>query len=310
MSGVEVSFNENMKLNTTKDLFLSNNKNKETFIHMLGKHLVTAGCKVLYHDGDADLEICFQCIDSAKVKPVALIGDGTDLLVLLLYHAKETVHDIIFMPRKSSPKKVNLSVKSILKSLQTDLTENLLFIHALTGCDTTSRLQGIGKGTALKRLSSSSELCKLGQKFMQSSADPTEIIKAGEKAIMILYHVKGNNTLDSMRYTKFLDLVSTKLNQVEPSSLPPTSSSAKYHSMRVYLQVQQWKDPKCSLKPEHWGWRKSKGVYIPIASDLEPAPKDLLKVFWCNCQGDCNSRMCTCRKYSRECSVACGNCWE
>ena len=98
MSGVEVSFNENMKLNTTKDLFLSNNKNKETFIHMLGEHLVAGGCKVVYHDGDADLEICFQCIESSKVKPVALIGDDTDLLVLLLYHAKETVHDIVFMP--------------------------------------------------------------------------------------------------------------------------------------------------------------------------------------------------------------------
>ena len=80
---------------------------------------------------------------------MALIGDDTDLHVLLY-------HDIIFMPQKSSPKKVNLSIKSILKSLKTDLTENLLFIHALTGCDTTSHLQGIGKGTGLIRLNSSS----------------------------------------------------------------------------------------------------------------------------------------------------------
>ena len=151
-----------------------------------------------------------------------------------------------------------------MRSLETDLTENLLFIHAITGCDTTSCLQGIGKGTGLKRLKSSSEVCKLGQIFMQSSADPREIIEAGEKAIMILYHGKGDSSLDTMRYSKILDLVSIKLNQVEPSSLPPTSSSAKYHSMRVYLQVQQWKDPQCDLKPEHWGWRKSKDVYIPI----------------------------------------------
>jgi hypothetical protein len=27
---------------------------------------------------------------------------------------------------------------------------------------------------------------------------------------------------------------------VDPQALPPTSSAAKYHSMRVYLQVQQW----------------------------------------------------------------------
>ena len=68
---------------------------------------------------------------------------------------------------------------------------------------------------------------------------------------------------------------------VEPQSLPPTIASARYHSLRVYYQVQLWKGNE--LKPEEWGWKLVDGQLRPKLSDLPPAPDDLLKTIRCNC---------------------------
>ena len=134
------------------------------------------------------------------------------------------------------------------------------------------------------------------------------MISTGEKALLGLYCAKKENCLDSLREAKFIEKISVKLSYVDPATLPPTSSSAKYHSLRVYLQVQQWKSVNCSLNPEEWGWKMVTGEYVPQHMDLPPAPADLLQVIRCGCKGDCRSRSCSCRKYSRECTFACSNC--
>ena len=61
--GVEVTFDEATILNTNKELFLSNNKNKQKFIKLLGKHLQQEGCKVQYASADADLDIVLRSIE-------------------------------------------------------------------------------------------------------------------------------------------------------------------------------------------------------------------------------------------------------
>ena len=44
---------------------------------------------------------------------------------------------------------------------------------------------------------------------------------------------------------------------------------------------------------------------MPITTDLEPAPAELLKVIRCNCKRIC---MCMCRKSGLHCISACGGC--
>ena len=114
--------------------------------------------------------------------------------------------------------------------------------------------------------------------------------------------------MDGLWLKKFLDKVSIKLSQVEPNFLPPTSSAAKYHSLRVYLQVQRWINVHCEMSPEEWGWTIDNQKYVPLGMDLPPAPEELMKVVRCTCNMDCSKRTCTCRKYQRKCSTACLNC--
>ena len=68
------------------------------------------------------------------------------------------------------------------------------------------------------------------------------------------------------------------MKSLDPATLPPTKSSASFHSLRVYLQVQQWKQEKCLLDPECWGWERKCDSLTPIMTDLDPAPMELLKV--------------------------------
>ena len=137
---------------------------------------------------------------------------------------------------------------------------------------------------------------------------PENVIEAGGKAFMVFYGAKNETSLDILRERKFLDKISVKLSHVDPASLPPTSSSAKYHSLRAYIQVQQWKHEDCDLDEGSWGWKLEKREYVPIEMDLPPAPQELLQIIRCGCHGDCSSRTCSCRKYSRECTFACSNC--
>ena len=110
------------------------------------------------------------------------------------------------------------------------------------------------------------------------------------------------------RFKKFTTRVGKATSPVQPQSLPPTSNSASYHSLHVYLTVQSWRDAETVLSPLEWGWMEQGNAIIPIMSTAPPAPDKLLKVVRCNCLHDCNTKNCTCRKHNLKCSGACGHC--
>ena len=62
------------------------------------------------------------------------------------------------------------------------------------------------------------------------------------------------------------------------------------------------------VDPEQWGWKKNEDRHIPLQNDLPPAPYEQLEVIRCNCQTDCRSFKCTCKKHDIKCSLECGNC--
>ena len=69
---------------------------------------------------------------------------------------------------------------------------------------------------------------------------------------MGLYSGKEGYNLDGLRFAKCCDKVDTNMVHIGPQTLPPTSAAAIYHSMRVYLQVQQWQGV-CNMKETDWG---------------------------------------------------------
>ena len=219
-------------------------------------------------------------------------------------------HDLFFCPEpKRNTKRPRIwNIKATNQMLGQDICNHILFIHALLGCDTICRLYGIGKGASLKRFRASHAFREQAKVFDTHSASMHDVVDAGEKALVIIYNGKSTDMLDSLRHQRFCEKVASKSSHVKPQALPPTSGAAKYHSLRVYLQVQEWKGSADELHPTDWGWQECDEGFVPIQTSLPPAPEHLLKVIRCNCQTDCSTLKCTCKRHNIECTPACGNC--
>ena len=100
------------------------------------------------------------------------------------------------------------SIKATCKQmLGPDICSHIFFIHALLGCDTTSRLYEIGKGDSLKRFRASHTFCEQAKVFDTHSASIHDVVDAGEKALVIIYNGKSTDTLDSLQYQRFCEKV-------------------------------------------------------------------------------------------------------
>ena len=93
--GVTVHFNSSIALQAKKEEFLSNKHNKQRFIALLSQRLEEAGCDI----HQADVLIVQTASTSAANQETVLVGDDTDLLVFLIYHAKNVRNNVLFRPK-------------------------------------------------------------------------------------------------------------------------------------------------------------------------------------------------------------------
>ena len=97
--GVSVTFTADMNITVSKEDFLTNNLNKKQFVSLLSRQLESTGSKVFMAKADADLLIVNKAIEAAETRNTVLVGDDTDLLVLLLHHLLPIENKIYFAPQ-------------------------------------------------------------------------------------------------------------------------------------------------------------------------------------------------------------------
>ena len=156
-------------------------------------------------------------------------------------------------PRKVQSKPRVWNITSVKQQLGAEVCNNILFLHAILGCDTTSQIYGIGKGNSLKKFKSSEYFREQAKVFDNELSSCIEISKAGEKALAFFYNGGPCDSLDSLRYKRFCEKVSTNKSHIHPQTLPPTSAAAKYHSFRVFYQIMKWKEIDDQMTPLNWG---------------------------------------------------------
>ena len=292
----------------SKDVFLSNVANKQNFIDMLSHYLQLAGCLTEHAEEDADLLIAQTAMQSAATKNTVLMADDTDLVILHILRRSRWLQRIHAVFDTGTTKKNRIwDIKVTQTELGADICNNALFIHAILGCDTTSRLYGLGKGLSLNRFTSGALYRDKAGQFCNKDATVDDVIDAVEAALVCLYSGKEGDNLDGLRYSKFCDKVATNKVHIRPQTLPPTYAAARYHNMPVYLQVQLWM-VVCNTKETDWRWMTKDENVVSVMTFLPPAPDKLLRVIRCNCTTDCSTARCSCRKHSLECSPACGQC--
>ena len=261
--------------------FLANNHNKQKFIDLLTECLLADGHTVRKSDRDADTLIVSTVLDYACIgKNACLLASDTDLLIMLIYFWNDLMGSIVM--RSEATKRfpaVERDVSKIASCLGV-VQKYITFIHAFGGCDSTSAVFGHGKLAILRLIEKSKSAQELADVFMCKDSTQDSVSTAGMKLFVLLYGGKPCDSLGYLRYIRYMGMASsTKMN---PERLPPSERAAHFHSLRVYLQTQEWNCLNDTLNPQ-WGWKVVGGKLLPLTTD-EAAPNELLNIIRCNCQ--------------------------
>ncbi|KYN15191.1 hypothetical protein ALC57_12601 [Trachymyrmex cornetzi] len=237
---------------------------------MLCEEFTAAGIPIKRADNDADVVIIETAIKQFKrPNTTVVVGEDVDLLILLT--ARTPIDKIIYFlkPGKAQVQSTIYSSQSL--TAYPKCQTHILFLHAITGCDTTSAI--------FKR-----------EVFTKIDSSPHDIVTNGIRFLLAMYGApKKIDSIDKYRYLRFVKSAWNK-KTVQLSSLPPTSASAFQHLYRVYYQVQVWLGNE--LDPEEWGWKLIDNCLDPIQTLLPPAPEKLLNTIFCNCKTDCSKTKC------------------
>ena len=297
-----------MVASTPQNQFLGNRHNKARFIARLVATLDNAGISCSQSTGDADHLISSTALTAAHImdRPVILVGNDTDLLVMLVDKAIPTMN--IFM-QFSSYSLTIYSIIDIQNALHEVAKKHILFANAVTGCDTVSALYGVGKQKALAVLQNDRIDWDVLDVFQQPNSNKDDIAQAGETFILKLYGATQSTTLDRYRYVRYMKQVSTKSltsDGFRLELLPPTSAAAKFHSYRTYYTVQQWLGNDEVVATDR-GWHFRDGMLHPIGADRPVAPERVMRIVSCGCKVACGKR-CKCHKAGLFCTVMCSTC--
>ena len=123
---------------------------------------------------------------AAQGNKVTIVSDDIDILVLLIYHWNLSMATVYF---KTEAKKMIWRVQDLIANAGELLTSHILFIHAWSGCDTTSTTFGQGKTFLLKKFHGKGfeELHHISSISSQSQITAEDVGKAGSRAFVNLY---------------------------------------------------------------------------------------------------------------------------
>ena len=306
-----VGFTAATEFTGKKEEFLSRDVNKQRLIQMISDELRKRDCTVVNALGDADVDIVKAAVEASRLHTTTLIGEDTDLLVLLLYYAQGDTMALYFKSDRTKPDgsfKV-YDINRLKDILGHDLCSQLLFIHAMTGCDTTSRIFGVGKKSAFQKLVKGDPVLQSCANAFTIPNQTTQIIEdLGCQVMSFLFGGKHAHSLDTMRYNILCKKVVSSSSFVTPERLPPTESATKLHCRRVYYQIMVWMGMEEGMDPMKWGWKLLDNRFVPLMSRMNAAPDSLLQVIHCNCSTACKTLRCSCRRYGLPCTTVCGPC--
>ena len=171
--------------------------NKTQLIRVISQYLVRDGQIVYQCEGDTDTKIVSISLQLATDKdvPVAVVADDTDIAVMLLYHWNESMQDIFFHQEKG---KKTWSINKALSTIGI-MREHLLFVHAWSGCDTTSSTFGKGKSTFMN-LVKKCELRSASETISNPFPTQQEVGIAAIKSFSVVYGGKYDDSSTKMRY--------------------------------------------------------------------------------------------------------------
>ncbi|CAC5381108.1 unnamed protein product [Mytilus coruscus] len=192
--------------------------------------MVEWGIETNHADADADVLIALTAIEPSKTNTNVLLREDTDLLVLILYHVDVTSNSLIFKSRNVSKVNTHIKIWDILRTkllLGEELCALLPLIHAISGCDTTSRMFGVSKAATIKKFGEH-DFVKAQAQLLCNANTKDDVISAGENIISSLYYGAPYEGLNVLRYRKVAARELTNKTCVQIHSLPTTSNALHF----------------------------------------------------------------------------------
>ena len=201
---------------------------------------------------------------------------------------------------------VFIPVHSICSILNPVLCYILPAAHAITRCDSTSSLFGIGKRTVFKVLKDSPE--NFRDLSTLADCDTDKSIDAASKLVCRLYDQKGKLKEDHVDLNKLRVRLAT-LRDACLAKLPPCEATFTQHVLRSSLQINIWMTAYVAKPPMKsavlFGWEDRNGL-VPVYRFKGQMSSDFLQDLVCTCKGkSVCMKGCICFEQSLSCTDLC-----
>ena len=197
-----------------------------------------------------------------------------------------------------------IDVLSITNRLGESVCDGLLGMHALSGCDSTSKFAGHGKKAAWK-LMENEEFCTAMKRLGDRFEPDNQTLKEVERSVCQLYNFGQFTNNNQVRCAKW------NRQTTDVTKLPPCHDSVVLHIKRANYQTAVWKRALMremnAPSPHGNGWIVNRND-ITISWMSQPyAPPQVLDIVKCSCKAilPCSTKKCRCRKQGRPCMVIC-----
>lgn len=170
-----------------------------------------------------------------------VVSEDTDIAVLLIHHSKNDTPNL-FMLRPGKAAKVDriTNIQALQIKLR-HLKPCILFLHAVSGCDTTSFIFKKTKKSCMRILKNDMSLCANLDIFLEENPDKKKLIEIGLKFFKKLYYLPNTSQdLDGLRFSWYNRITSRQglSSSFNLAALPPTTDAAEQHILRVvYFQL-------------------------------------------------------------------------
>ena len=324
--------------------FLRDERNKEELFSFLANYLttqeyqsrntlyVTDGDKVLsnkpnvsmsscnHEEADTRLILHLQEILSQGFVNISVMSVDTDVFIIILamFHKLQASYvftDINFDRRHLKDAK-SVGIKAVAERLGQTLCQAIPFLHALTGCDTTSAFKGIGKKKGYEILKTYEPAIATFGSFFQ---DPfqninieSESFKIIQRFVILMYSKVSEYTeVDVARREFFFSK-----KHPNPENIPPTENALFHHTKRAIYQTGVWSRSLEAIanlpSPSQFGWKRSdidpnipwEPVWFTNGEVTKVCAQIMLH---CSCKAAAGCTQCTCTKADLKCTIIC-NC--
>ena len=256
---------------------------------------------------EADTKIILHALDASAqgATQLSIYSPDTDVLVLALRQYPDLCSNSCFVTGTDSSRRA-INLKSIADALGPTKTAALPAFHALTGADVTGSFSGKGKATCWDEFDNASTPILQALANLGCGEQPDDGTRSGvEQLVCRMYQPKtGIKTVKALRWSLF------KKNQAESERLPPTQAALHQAILRAHYMLLVWNNDHVANpvlpSPEGYGWQDEDGKWVPVMTNLPPAPEAIIQLVRCKCaKSRCSNNRCQCQKAGLVCTDLC-----